>query len=64
MFKLNSLALQILDIIWKKDIDEERAKHTRKIIVYFTDEASHSALDGILGGILTPAGKLLYNQNT
>ena len=64
MFELDSLALEILDIIWKKGITEDRAKHTRRIIVYFTDEASHSALDGILGGILTPAGKLPYNPNT
>ena len=48
------LSLFILDIIWrpKGEFDED----ARKIIIFLTDQSSHYALDGLLGGIVTPAG--------
>ena len=55
--------LFILDIIWRPEgeFDED----ARKIIIFLTDQSSHYALDGLLGGIVTPAGMscniFLYN---
>ena len=43
----------ILEHIWKTGIPNEGA---RKIIIFVTDQSSHYALDGLLGGIVTPAG--------
>ena len=55
----------ILDEIWNVGLSEESKakKDIRKIIVFFTDEASHYALDGSLGGLLTPAGILYFTYN-
>ena len=54
MLKLESIST--LDHIWKNG---EFQSGTRKIIIFLTDQSSHYALDGLLGGIVTPAGKMV-----
>ena len=52
--KLQILAYCFLDLIWPKD--KTKNETARKIIIFVTDQSSHYALDGLLGGIVTPAG--------
>ena len=52
--EITNIGILFLDLIWPKD--KTKNETARKIIIFVTDQSSHYALDGLLGGIVTPAG--------